>query len=136
MKGALRYHGADARRLGELLRVQTLSRLGVDMRVGIGSTITVAATASGRIDAPGGVLAVGPDQAAGSGRCRWRPCTASARSRPRCCGSTACTVSVCSPPFRRSPCSVCSGAPPDGWPRTGPEGATPVPLPPAFCLPR
>ncbi|MFH8470605.1 hypothetical protein [Streptomyces sp. NPDC017991] len=62
LKGALRYHGADARRLGEVLRVRTISRLGVDVRVGIGPTITVAATASGQIDAPGGVLAVDPDQ--------------------------------------------------------------------------
>ncbi|PSM42385.1 hypothetical protein C6Y14_14210 [Streptomyces dioscori] len=58
LKGALLYHGADARHLGEVLRVRTLSRLGVDVRVGIGPTITVAATASAQIDAPGGVLAV------------------------------------------------------------------------------
>ncbi|MDQ0585836.1 DNA polymerase Y family protein [Streptomyces rishiriensis] len=62
LKGALRYHGADARRLGEMLRVRTLSRLGVDIRVGIGPSITVAATACARIGAPGGVLAVAPDQ--------------------------------------------------------------------------
>ncbi|MFH9970231.1 hypothetical protein ACH4PR_55275, partial [Streptomyces mirabilis] len=49
LKGALRYHGVDARRLGEVLRVRTISRLGVDVRVGIGSSITVAATASGQI---------------------------------------------------------------------------------------
>ncbi|MES4886171.1 hypothetical protein ABVB69_37635 [Streptomyces sp. NPDC000349] len=65
LRGALRYHGADARRLAEVLRVRTLSRLGVDVRVGIGPTITVAATASGQIDAPGGVLAVDPGQVAG-----------------------------------------------------------------------
>ena len=64
LKGALRYHGTDARRLGEVLRVRTLSRLGIDVRVGIGPTITIAATASGQIDAPGGVLAVGPGQLA------------------------------------------------------------------------
>ncbi|MFD7136777.1 hypothetical protein [Streptomyces sp. NPDC059894] len=64
LKGALRYHGADARRLGELLRVRTLSRLGVDVRVGIGPTITVAATASAQVPHPGGVLAVDPGQAA------------------------------------------------------------------------
>ncbi|MEU9391906.1 hypothetical protein AB0D86_18120 [Streptomyces sp. NPDC048324] len=64
LKGALRYHGADARRLGEVLRVRTLSRLGVDIRVGIGPTITVAATASARVPRPGGVLAVDPDQVA------------------------------------------------------------------------
>ncbi|MEV7082389.1 hypothetical protein AB0N88_28250 [Streptomyces sp. NPDC093516] len=64
LKGALRYHGADTRRLGEILRVRTLSRLGVDVRVGIGPSITVAATASAQIDPPGGVLAVAPDQVA------------------------------------------------------------------------
>ncbi|MFC7011707.1 hypothetical protein ACFQMH_08320 [Streptomyces viridiviolaceus] len=64
LKGALRYHGADPRRLGEMLRVRTLSRLGVDVRVGIGPTVTVAATASAQIPAPGGVLAVAPDAAA------------------------------------------------------------------------
>ncbi|WP_405958555.1 hypothetical protein [Streptomyces phaeochromogenes] len=61
LRGSLRYHGTDARRLGEVLRVRTLSRLGVDVRVGIGPTITVAATASGQIGAPGGVLAIDPD---------------------------------------------------------------------------
>ncbi|MED7828888.1 DNA polymerase Y family protein, partial [Streptomyces chiangmaiensis] len=60
LKGALRYHGADARRLGEVLRVRTLSRLGIDVRVGIGPSITVAATASGQVASPGGVLAVDP----------------------------------------------------------------------------
>lgn len=62
LRGSLRYHGTGARRLGEVLRVRNLSRLGVDVRVGIGPTITVAATASGQIDAPGGVLAVDPDR--------------------------------------------------------------------------
>ncbi|MFD7812087.1 hypothetical protein ACFV6E_03925 [Streptomyces sp. NPDC059785] len=64
LKGALRFHGAEPRRLGELLRIRTLSRLGVDVRVGIGPTITVAATASGLIDGPGGVLAVAPGEVA------------------------------------------------------------------------
>ncbi|MGW8877587.1 DNA polymerase Y family protein [Streptomyces mirabilis] len=62
LKGSLRYHGVDARRLGEVLRVRTISRLGADVRVGIGPSITVAATASGQITEPGGVLAVGPGQ--------------------------------------------------------------------------
>ncbi|MFJ3334727.1 hypothetical protein [Streptomyces sp. NPDC086766] len=62
LKGALRYHGTDARRLGEVLRVRTISRLGVDVRVGIGPSITVAATASAQVGAPGGVLAVDPGQ--------------------------------------------------------------------------
>ncbi|MEY9997488.1 DNA polymerase-4 [Streptomyces sp. V4I8] len=65
LKGALRYYGTDARHLGEVLRVRTLSRLGVDVRVGVGPSITVAATASAQVPPPGGVLAVAPDQAAG-----------------------------------------------------------------------
>ncbi|MFF3139238.1 DNA polymerase Y family protein [Streptomyces mirabilis] len=64
LKGALRYHGVDGRRLGEVVRVRTISRLGVDVRVGIGPSITIAATASGQITEPGGVLAVGPGQVA------------------------------------------------------------------------
>ncbi|MER5509377.1 hypothetical protein ABT052_29170 [Streptomyces sp. NPDC002766] len=62
LKGALRYHGTNARRLGEVLRVRTLSRLGVDVRVGIGSSITVATTASAQVPEPGGVLAVAPQE--------------------------------------------------------------------------
>ncbi|MCZ4610892.1 hypothetical protein O3S80_45475, partial [Streptomyces sp. Lzd4kr] len=60
LKGALRYHGTDTRRLGEVLRVRSLSRLGVDVRVGVGPSITVAATASAQVPQPGGVLAVDP----------------------------------------------------------------------------
>lgn len=63
LKGALRYHGTDTRRLGEVLRVRAISRLGVDVRVGIGPTVTVAATASAQIPPPGGVLAVAPGHA-------------------------------------------------------------------------
>ena len=37
-KGALRYHGVDARRLGEIVRLRTVALLGVDVRVGIGPT--------------------------------------------------------------------------------------------------
>ncbi|MET8768069.1 hypothetical protein [Streptomyces sp. NPDC004658] len=62
LKGALRYHGTDAAHLGEVLRVRTISHLGVDVRVGIGPTITVAATASAQITHPGGVLAIAPEQ--------------------------------------------------------------------------
>lgn len=62
LRGALRYHGTDARRLGEVLRVRAISHLGIDVRVGVGSSITVAATASGQVSAPGGVLAVAPEQ--------------------------------------------------------------------------
>ncbi|MEV7794587.1 hypothetical protein AB0O68_21745 [Streptomyces sp. NPDC087512] len=61
LKGALRYHGAEAHRLGEILRVRTLTRLGVDVRIGIGPSITVAATASAQVAPPGGVLTVTPD---------------------------------------------------------------------------
>ncbi|MFH8394274.1 hypothetical protein [Streptomyces sp. NPDC018036] len=62
LRGVLRYHGVDATRLGEMLRVRAISRLGVDVRVGIGPSITVAATASGQITGLGGVLAIAPDQ--------------------------------------------------------------------------
>ncbi|EDY55675.1 hypothetical protein GT021_00055 [Streptomyces sp. SID5470] len=65
LRGALPYYGVDARRLGEVLRIRTISRLGVDVRVGIGPTITVAATASGQIPRPGGVLAITPEEVAG-----------------------------------------------------------------------
>jgi DNA polymerase-4 len=62
LKGALRYHRADARRLGEIVRLRSVALLGVDVRVGIGPTITVAATASHRITDPGGIVAVDPGQ--------------------------------------------------------------------------
>ncbi|WP_406126871.1 hypothetical protein [Streptomyces sp. NBC_00989] len=58
LRGALRYHGATASHLGEILRLRTVSRYGVDVRVGIGPTITVAATASAQVGHPGGVLAI------------------------------------------------------------------------------
>ncbi|MFD9007055.1 hypothetical protein ACFV0T_40030 [Streptomyces sp. NPDC059582] len=64
LKGALPYYGTDPHHLGEVLRVRTLSRLGVDIRVGIGPSVTVAATASAQIAAPG-VLTITPDQAVG-----------------------------------------------------------------------
>ncbi|WP_256725917.1 hypothetical protein [Streptomyces sp. IMTB 2501] len=60
----MRHHGTDARHLGEILRVRSVSWLGVDLRIGIGPTITVAATASAQIPAPGGVPAIAPDQVA------------------------------------------------------------------------
>jgi DNA polymerase-4 len=60
LKGALRYHGVPPRRLGEVLRLRAVARLGVDVRVGIGSSVTVAATASAQIDGPGGVLVIEP----------------------------------------------------------------------------
>ncbi|WP_328884752.1 DNA polymerase Y family protein [Streptomyces sp. NBC_00299] len=61
LKGAVPYYGVDARRLGEVLRVRTISRLGTDVRIGIGPSITVAATASAQILGPGGVLTIDPD---------------------------------------------------------------------------
>ena len=64
LKGALRYHGSEVQRLGEMLRVRILTRLGVDVRVGIGPSITIAATASAQLDPPGGVLTVPPAHAA------------------------------------------------------------------------
>ncbi|MFJ4152697.1 hypothetical protein ACIP10_34685 [Streptomyces galbus] len=42
--------------------MQTISRLGGDVRVGIGPSITVPVTASAQIEAPGGVLAVAPGE--------------------------------------------------------------------------
>lgn len=65
LKGALPYYGTDPHHLGEVLRVRTLSRLGVDVRVGVGPSVTVAATASAQIPQPGGVLTITPDHAAG-----------------------------------------------------------------------
>ncbi|MDH6221618.1 hypothetical protein [Streptomyces pseudovenezuelae] len=38
LRGALRYHGATASHLGEVLRLRTVSHLGIDVRVGIGPT--------------------------------------------------------------------------------------------------
>ncbi|WP_329266835.1 hypothetical protein [Streptomyces sp. NBC_01451] len=63
-KGALRYQGVDAARLGDVVRLRSVALLGVDVRVGVGPTITVAATASQQISQPGGVLAIDPGQVA------------------------------------------------------------------------
>lgn len=65
LRGALRYHGVDARRLGEVLRVRTVSRLVVDVCVGIGRSVTIAATASGQLPLPGGALAIAPEDVTG-----------------------------------------------------------------------
>ncbi|MER7491106.1 hypothetical protein ABT033_00285 [Streptomyces pharetrae] len=65
LTGALRYHCTTPHRLGEVLRIRTISRLGVDVRVGIGPSITVAATASAQVPPPGGVLTITPDQVTG-----------------------------------------------------------------------
>ncbi|MFG2636728.1 hypothetical protein ACGFX8_23105 [Streptomyces sp. NPDC048362] len=64
LNGAVRYHATDAQRLGEMLRVRSICRLGIDVRVGIGPTITVAATASAQIRDPGGVLVIAPERVA------------------------------------------------------------------------
>ncbi|MER6538230.1 hypothetical protein ABT215_31435 [Streptomyces sp900105755] len=58
LRGALRYHRASAAHLGEILRLRTVSRYGVDVRVGIGPSVAVAATASAQVERPGGVLAI------------------------------------------------------------------------------
>ncbi|MEU5314378.1 hypothetical protein [Streptomyces sp. NPDC021562] len=65
LRGALRYHRAAAVHLGEILRLRTVSRYGVDVRVGIGPTVTVAATASAQVEGLGGVLAIEAADAAG-----------------------------------------------------------------------
>ncbi|MFI0515795.1 hypothetical protein ACH3Y9_40435 [Streptomyces sp. WSLK1-5] len=65
LRGALRFHGVDARRLGEILRIRTISRFGVDVRVGIGPSITIAATASSQVGLPGGVLTIAPEDVTG-----------------------------------------------------------------------
>ncbi|MER7841524.1 hypothetical protein ABTY98_37980 [Streptomyces sp. NPDC096040] len=64
LRGALRYHRATASHLGEILRLRTVSRYGIDVRVGIGPTVTVAATASAQVERPGGVLAIEATDAA------------------------------------------------------------------------
>ncbi|MEV5320310.1 hypothetical protein AB0K92_22090 [Streptomyces sp. NPDC052687] len=66
LTGALCYHGTTAHRLGQVLRIRMLSRLGTDVRVGIGPSVTAtaSATASAQIPLPGGVLTITPDQAA------------------------------------------------------------------------
>lgn len=75
LRGALRCHGVDGgrveevQRLGEVLRIRSISRLGVDLRIGIGPTIAVAATASGQAAGErggpvGGVAAVEADRVA------------------------------------------------------------------------
>ncbi|MFI1036073.1 hypothetical protein [Streptomyces sp. NPDC020951] len=38
LKGALRYHGVDGRRLGETARLRSVARLGVDLKIGIAPT--------------------------------------------------------------------------------------------------
>ncbi|MEU3862927.1 hypothetical protein AB0F03_37560 [Streptomyces sp. NPDC028722] len=74
LKGALRHHGTDAAHLGDILRIRSISRLGVDLRIGVGPTVTVPATASARIAVPGGHGPgdrLRPDRRPGRGpRCR------------------------------------------------------------------
>jgi hypothetical protein len=75
-KGALRYHGPDTGRPGEMVRIRRLARLGTDVRIGTGLSITVAATASAQVPQPGGVLTIEPGST-GPGRER-------GVARPRC----------------------------------------------------
>ncbi|MFD5949689.1 hypothetical protein ACFWAZ_29930 [Streptomyces collinus] len=49
---------------GKVLRLRTISRLGVDVRVGAGPSIPVAATAAAQTEAPSGMPAIAPDHAA------------------------------------------------------------------------
>ncbi|MCX4673618.1 hypothetical protein OG453_44490 [Streptomyces sp. NBC_01381] len=62
LRGAFRCLGADARRIGEVVRIRALAHLGVDLRIGVGRSWAVAATASGQIEGPGGLLVVEADQ--------------------------------------------------------------------------
>jgi len=62
LRGALRYYGVDAQRLGEVARLRAAARLGVSLRIGIARTIATAATASGQVEGAGGVLYVEPDR--------------------------------------------------------------------------
>jgi DNA polymerase-4 len=62
LRGAFRCLGADARKIGEVVRIRALALLGVDLRIGVGQSWSVAATASGQITEPGGVLVVEADR--------------------------------------------------------------------------
>ncbi|KOU50048.1 hypothetical protein ADK55_18705, partial [Streptomyces sp. WM4235] len=65
---------ATARRLGEMLRVRSISRLGADLWIGIGSSIAVAATAPPRPPLPKASSPSPPIRPqTGSVPCRWRP---------------------------------------------------------------
>ncbi|MFF7987039.1 hypothetical protein ACFZDK_49535 [Streptomyces sp. NPDC007901] len=61
LKGAVRYHGADGRRLAEVARLRSVARLGVDLQIGVASSWTVAATASAQAPVSGGIVAVAPE---------------------------------------------------------------------------
>lgn len=76
LRGALRYHGATASHLGEMLRLRTVSRFGADVRVGIGPT---------RSRQVRGFLKASDRELAGHLRSRRRSC-----SRLRQQGLTAC----------------------------------------------
>ncbi|MGW3917727.1 hypothetical protein ACWEBX_40680, partial [Streptomyces sp. NPDC005070] len=64
LRGVLRYHQLDPQRQGELIRVRSVARLGVDLRIGIAPSIAVAATASAQISETGGVLLIAPHDVA------------------------------------------------------------------------
>ncbi|WP_328980529.1 transposase [Streptomyces canus] len=95
---------------GGVLRIRTISRLGVDVRIGIGPSNTIAATASGQVPLPGGVLAIASEDVTG-----WLG------PLPR---------------YRPRPCSACWAGRPGVWPPTGPAALTPAPSSPAPCPPR
>ncbi|MFJ3308494.1 hypothetical protein ACIPSA_36715 [Streptomyces sp. NPDC086549] len=98
LRGALKYHRVDARLLGEILRIRTISRLGVDVRVGIGRP---SPSRRPRLLRSPGPAACWPStrtvSPSGWGPRRCRPCMGSAPARRRCCRNTASTASVCSP---------------------------------------
>lgn len=90
LKGALRCYGTGACRLGEVLRIRALSRLGVDVRVGIGLPSRSPPPPPPRSPRPAASSRSTPTRPRrGSRRCRSRPCTGSARARPKPCTTTA-----------------------------------------------
>ncbi|MDQ8707563.1 hypothetical protein RCO28_34595 [Streptomyces sp. LHD-70] len=62
LRGALRYFGVPPLRLAETIRVRSLARLSVDLRIGLAPTWAVAATASALAPEHGGIVLVEPDQ--------------------------------------------------------------------------
>lgn len=62
LRGALGYFGVPARQLAERVRVRSMARLSVDLRIALAPTWAVAATASARAPEHGGIITVEPDQ--------------------------------------------------------------------------
>ena len=144
LKGALRYHGTDTRRLGEMLRVRSSPASG-------STSVSASARRSpSRPPAPPRFWSragSSPSRPArprtGLPRCRSKPCTASAPARPTPSTSTAFTLLACSPPSHRPWCSACSAAKPAARQRTGPAESTrassllaPCPPPQPFAFDR